>query len=478
MNLQTKKSRLYIITFISIAAVIISIGFVGVKYFVETIKENYINQQLDLNKRTAETVSKILSNLIDKGINTEQVLDMFQESIIGSQVNEGYLCMFDQSGIKVLCHPDPSVVGMILTENNFQFENKLDKSQKWLSDAIRTKSPEGGILTINNKQRSEIAYMIPVKGTSWKISVHENIDKIEAKLEKLQNEAYIGFFILAILISIISTIASRVINVSYQRKIEEQKQLIEKQNKKLEQKVKERTFQLEKANYKLANLVKAKSDFLGIISHELRTPLNGILGYTDILAIELKGTEQEEYVEDLRISGQRLLKFSQTALLITELTSENFKMKFEEISPGDIFEVVKKENEEKINKKHIHFEKVRDHAKLTLNMSPELIKICFENIFDNAIRYTPEGGNINMRTQVIDNNFICEIEDSGPGFSEEAIQKLFDFFGADQVMHHSEGFGLGLAAAKLIMKAHEGDIQIKNKEEGGASVKLIFNLDI
>ena len=475
MSNLPKKSRIFIRNFFSIATVIVVIGFMGVSAFVNTLQGNYETQQLEINKRMAETMGKLLKNQLDAGLSKELVLQGFQAAINGSQLDEGYLCMFGQDIGKVICHPDPEMVGMVLNEANIEFVSKSGNDHKQLADAVSTTNPEGGILTFAKDKHSEIAFMVPVEGTDWKISVHENTEQMAKQLSKLERNAYFYFLVLALLISVLSTIASRRVSASYERKIEEQNKLIEKQNKELEVKVKERTKQLERANFKLSNIDKAKSDFLGIISHELRTPLNGILGFTDILAEDLKGTQQEEYIADLKSSGMRLLNFADTALLITELSADRYEMQFEKLSPLAILEKVKDDYKDRLAAKNITLDKTCISTDVELLLVPYLIKKCFENIMDNALKFTPEGGKIMISGAQEEDSFIIDIQDSGPGFSEEAHQKLFDFFGADKVMHHSEGFGLGLAACKLMIDAHEGKIDIANSEKGGALVKLIFN---
>jgi len=98
--------------------------------------------------------------------------------------------------------------------------------------------------------------------------------------------------------------------------LKDKSEQLQSMNQILEQKVAERTAQLKKANEKLSTLEKAKSEFLTIISHELRTPLNGISGFTDILLDSLTSTEHEEFIRYLKISADRLVRFSEMALLI------------------------------------------------------------------------------------------------------------------------------------------------------------------
>jgi two-component system sensor histidine kinase/response regulator len=253
-----------------------------------------------------------------------------------------------------------------------------------------------------------------------------------------------------------------------------------KMNQTLEEKVEQRTSELvesnkklEGANSRLITLDKAKSEFLSIISHELRTPLNGIYGFTDLLESTLRTTEQLEYVNELKIAARKLVRFSDTALLITELRADRYRMQSYPCSLNDIFETTFSEHSKTIENKNIEIVKMNNTDLIVIG-DFELLQKCISNIVENAIGYSPQNGKITINAQKIDGNIVCEICDSGKGFSDEAIEKLFGFFSCDKVMHHSEGYGLGLAAVKLIMDAHESKVEIGKCAEGGAMVKLIL----
>ncbi len=492
------KSNTYLLTFIVIAGIILLTGYIGVRYSINTAKAKYINQQLNLNKRTAETISQLLSNQLDKGVSQEKVLEMFQKAIIGNHVNEGYLCMFDQSTASLLCHPNTEMIGQPVTGEAFQFDNLLENEPELLENAVSTQEAEGGILSLKEPTRSEITYMVPVEGTSWKVSVHENTEKMEDNLALLKKRAYSGFIALAFVASILATIASRRVGSRYERqieqknfqlaeknaiqkeqntKIEEQKNIIEDYANDLEKKVEKRTHQLAEAHAKLEHLEKAKSDFLGIISHELRTPLNGIIGFSDILEHELQGSEHEESVQNIKESGYRLMKFSETALRITELSSQNKALDFKENNIAQLFEEAEKLYETELQHKNITIEHDFPKEDIKIQVVKELVIECLSNIYKNALKYTPEKGKILTKCYEKKSSTVCEITDTGPGFSEEALSRLFEYFGADNVMHHTEGFGLGLSAANLIMEAHSGKIEVENCPEKawGARVRIIFN---
>ena len=244
-------------------------------------------------------------------------------------------------------------------------------------------------------------------------------------------------------------------------------------NQILEKKVAERTAELKKANKQLLTLEKAKSEFLSIISHELRTPLNGIQGLTGILENSMKTTEQTEYIKYLKEASDRLVRFSETALLITSLNVEKHTLNFAPVKVRYIIDgaIAKLKDEIENNKVEIVRQIEPENLEITIDF--ELIDVCFLNILDNAIIFSPENSRITIKSYENNKSIIIDFIDEGPGFSKETLNKLFEYFSSGDVMH-SEGLGLSLASVKLIMDAHNGKILIENLKEGGASVKLIF----
>jgi len=490
-----KKNRLNIRTFLSISITMMVLGFIGVNYSVGKIRQQYLEIQLESNHRTAQTIAKLFDEKLGSGIKKEELIKSFQSAIEGSHSDEGYLCMFDQNDGVLLCHPDTSTIGMSINSEKMKFLNLNGMHNELLFDAVSTTKEEYGILNFSEPARSEIAYMVPVPGTTWKISVHENLDKAEKLLTQLRLVAFSGFIFLSLLISLIATWAVRKISRMHEKEIELKNRELEQNNNKLinlnhqienqhaiiskhaenlEYEVKKRTAELESIYSKLADLEKSKSDFLAIISHELRTPLNGIIGFSNILEQELENEDHLEFVTGIRISGDRLLKFSETALLVTQLKVQSNQMEFHPIPIRDTILEVLKTFDEVVQDKHL---------KIIFEIQPEseilfgvvvLIKQCFRNIFENAMRHAPENGLISINSFQETGHICVTIHDNGKGFSDEALLRQFDLFGADDISHHSEGYGLGLVAARLIMLSHSGDIQIANQADGGALVTLKF----
>ena len=246
-------------------------------------------------------------------------------------------------------------------------------------------------------------------------------------------------------------------------------------NKWLEEKVNERTEQLKKANQELLNLDNAKAEFLQIISHEIRTPLNGIIGPLQVLKEKHETRELSELINILDTSVTRLERFSLAALTITNLRTRKHKVKKQPINMGELIDSSLKELNEDIHQKKLQITRNMISGEQLIYGEFDLLRMCMTNILINAIKYSDNGGEIFIQTMKNDSEIICEISDQGPGFSQEALQKLFKLFAPGEP-HIDENIGLDLALVKMIIDAHDGKIEIVNKKEGGATVKLILKI--
>lgn len=247
-------------------------------------------------------------------------------------------------------------------------------------------------------------------------------------------------------------------------------------NKTLEQKVLERTKALTEANKKIARLDKAKSDFLILISHEMRTPLNGIVGLAELLKGILTEPEQKEYVDYLVLSAEKLLKFSDSALLITNLQLKDYDFSMEKHDLNMLIENILLQFEDRLKIKNIQVIRKFSIEKLLLPADRELLEVSLISILENAIGFSHENSEIIVSTERENNEVRTSIVDKGPGFSNEALAQSYEIFNTADIAHHSEGFGLSLATAKLIMDIHKGRIQINNTKPG-AEVSLFMPLN-
>ncbi len=244
-------------------------------------------------------------------------------------------------------------------------------------------------------------------------------------------------------------------------------------NQWLTDKVNEQTEQLKKANQELMGLDHAKTEFLRMISHELRTPLNGIIGPLHLLKERNETREIEELINVLDSSVERLEKFSRVAMTITKFNVANQQIEKDPLELEELIDRSISELEEELGKKNLRVVREVASGEQIVAGDFELLVMCFTNVLLNAIKYSENDGEIHIRTMRRDSEVSCEISDQGPGFSPNAIEKLFTLFEPGE-SHINENLGLGLALVKMILDAHNCTIEITNNNDRGATVKLLF----
>lgn len=253
------------------------------------------------------------------------------------------------------------------------------------------------------------------------------------------------------------------------------------QNQILEEKVKERTEMLEQAisaldiaNGELEVLDKAKSGFLSLISHEIRTPLNGIIGFAGLLRDEIDSPQLIDYLDYLEKSAQRLEAFSYQALLITELRSKKRIIRNEITHPDELLTSAKTRFRDKIQANDITLHLSNDQSVNAIRGDSELIQICFDQLIDNAVKFSQKHSSVLIKINSSNHSVICEFIDTGTGFPANVLNNPYRIFGVDD-RHVDGNTGLNLALIRLIMEAHHGTIEIGNNEIQGGKVILTFN---
>jgi two-component system, sensor histidine kinase and response regulator len=236
----------------------------------------------------------------------------------------------------------------------------------------------------------------------------------------------------------------------------------------------EANLKLEEAYKELTNLDKAKDEFIRHINHELRTPLQGIHGFTLILEDLVKSPEEKDYIHSINLLVKRLVKLSEISLLFTEIKAKNYKISLHPVSlklaVNHLPEVFSEEQE---NIKIVH----RDPDESLFVMADQrLLNICLDLIVDNALKYASEKAEVVVRTFRYEDSAGIEVTDNGPGFSEKAMESLYELFSADNLKYRTHGFGIGLATAKIILDTLSAKLDISNLSEKGAVVRMVFQL--
>jgi two-component system sensor histidine kinase/response regulator len=247
-------------------------------------------------------------------------------------------------------------------------------------------------------------------------------------------------------------------------------------NENLERIVNERTLELSDAKERLEKLDKSKSYFLSLLAHELNTPINEIKGFTSILKSSTTDEDNLEALQYIDVSVSRLQKYADLASLLTRLKADKYEFQFEEYRLDNLIDEVIFELKDRAIDCKVQFNVNMCTNCKNIRYDNYLIKKAFYLIIENAIKHSPVNGIVHITGTNTGSEYVVRVQDQGNGFSLESLETLFDLFTSDEIMHHKEGFGLGLATVKIIMDSHQGKIKAKNMETNGAEITLCFNI--
>ena len=268
--------------------------------------------------------------------------------------------------------------------------------------------------------------------------------------------------------------------------IDERKKLqseLETLNAALEDRVKDRTLRLEKTNQGLKNeierrhqlesqrlqhyidLNKTKDEFISLASHQLRTPATGVKQYLGMVLEGLLGDIDDGQAAVLRKayeSNERQLTIVSDLLKVAQVDSGKVKLRLGTVDIKELVTDVIKEQQDTYAMRRQHVEFTVPTFKTTAVADPEKIRMVFENMIDNASKYSDPGKSIKVSINEQKDTFVVSIKDNGVGVAPEDVDKLFEKFNRihNHLSNHVGGTGLGLYWAKKVVDLHGGMIDV------------------
>ncbi|MDP3726601.1 MAG: HAMP domain-containing sensor histidine kinase, partial [bacterium] len=238
-----------------------------------------------------------------------------------------------------------------------------------------------------------------------------------------------------------------------------------------------RDIELTEANARLMALDASKSEFVSVAAHQLRTPITGIRwSFNALLDRELGelNSDQQKMLEDGLKSSVRMIALINDLLNVARIEEGRFGLRFEKQSPGLVMQGAIDRHRKAIDEKGILLSFDMQPGLPSLDIDGEKMNIALDNIFDNAIKYTPPGGTIMVKISEEKKLIRISISDTGIGIPQNQIGKLFiKFFRAENALRfQTSGSGLGLYVVKNIIEAHGGTITVTSEENKGTTMLL------
>jgi two-component system, NtrC family, sensor kinase len=231
--------------------------------------------------------------------------------------------------------------------------------------------------------------------------------------------------------------------------------------------------EIEVKSRELATVSQHKSEFLANMSHELRTPLNAIIGFSDVLSERLFGEmneKQAEYVIDISESGRHLLNLINDILDLSKIEAGRM-----EIDPTDFNLAAAIDHtlalvRERAQRRGITLSCMVDPRLTTVHADERKMKQVLLNLLSNALKFTPEGGKIDVRASAHDDRTEIAVIDTGVGIAPEDQEAVFEEFRqVGATAKKIEGTGLGLAISRRFIELHGGRIWVTSKLGAGST---------
>ncbi len=234
-------------------------------------------------------------------------------------------------------------------------------------------------------------------------------------------------------------------------------------------------YEQEKIRAEEAN--RSKSEFLANMSHELRTPLNAINGFSEIMSGEMFGPlgheRYKDYVQDILSSGQHLLSLINDILDMSKIEAGKMQLQPEPVDPVELVEQCVRIMRARAEEKDIAL--AVEGARLpSIEADPRAMKQVLLNLMSNAVKFTPEGGKVVVRTFDAADGVVMQVADTGIGIAEEDLPRVGRPFEQIENQHSKvhQGSGLGLALSKSLVEMHGGTLRIDSVLGKGTTVSF------
>ena len=219
-----------------------------------------------------------------------------------------------------------------------------------------------------------------------------------------------------------------------------------------------------------------KSEFLANMSHELRTPLNAILGFSELLAEQLRpvaNERQQRYLANIHSAGSHLLGLIDDVLDLSKVEAGRVELRRESSSLHALAEPVISTTRAAADAARIQFDSAIETA--TVDVDVGRVRQILYNLLSNAVKFTPVHGRVSLRVWTDGHDLHAEISDSGIGIPADRQARLFGAFErVNEDRSGASGTGLGLALTKRLTELHGGALSFESRLNEGTTFHVAF----
>lgn len=226
---------------------------------------------------------------------------------------------------------------------------------------------------------------------------------------------------------------------------------------------------------------RAKTEFVSLASHQLRTPLSTIGWYAEMLLSGDAGEpnpEQKQYLDEIYRANRRMVELVNAFLNVSRLELGSFIVEPESVAMIPVCEGVIADEKPNLERKHIVLETNFGKDVPVIHADPKLLRVIFQNLISNAIKYTPDNGKVivEIALEADKRNVHITVRDTGYGIPKDQHEKIFTkLFRADNVkVRETDGTGLGLYIVKSIVDHSKGKIWFESEVNKGTAFHVMI----
>jgi signal transduction histidine kinase len=227
----------------------------------------------------------------------------------------------------------------------------------------------------------------------------------------------------------------------------------------------------------LRRLEAVRRDFVANVSHELKTPLTSIAGYAETLAAEERAeTQARQFADTILSNARRMQRLVDDLLDLSRIESGGWQPVHRVVDVAALAHEAWSPFGDRAGKRGVHFTVDIDREGETVVADPDALRQIFTNLFDNALRYTPAGGEIAVRAGAAPDGVMVAVSDTGSGIAPQHLPRIFErFYRVDPSRSRGEGgTGLGLAIVKHLVEGHGGRVAAESALGRGTTIRLFF----
>jgi signal transduction histidine kinase len=246
--------------------------------------------------------------------------------------------------------------------------------------------------------------------------------------------------------------------------------------------------ELRSLTQRLKELNELKDKFITITNHELRTPVTVLKGYVELIDYFLEDTRDENITEAIEIVSETMRELVGIVEQMHDISSFDYGKKrlvASDVKIEKILDLIYKEMKILFEKRKIKFHLKVEKADVIISGDDKQLKRCLRELLQNALKFTPEGGQVDIEYSANTKNrkIYIKVKDTGIGIPRDKLDLIFEpFYEVQNVINHMTsktefmggGIGLGLTLAKEVFESHKGELLLESEENKGSTFTVVL----